>query len=97
MYRSIGVDASAGAFGQICLTYTDAHLRAELSPTSKKCYTRNFERWAEKIRLSKITPRTRIVLSGREALIYDGALPERVTYIGGEWRLADVPEIAPGR
>lgn len=95
-YRSIGLEASAGNFGGICRTYTDRRLRAELSPASRKCYSRTFERWAEKVRLSKIKPGTRIVLTGREATIYDGSPPEKVVYTGGEWRLAAVPEIASG-
>lgn len=97
LYRSIGIDASAGSFTQICRTYMDQRLREELSPARKKCMTRGFERWAEDVRLSKIQADTRIDLHGREALVYDGARPERAVYIDGEWRLAEVPEIAPAR
>ncbi len=96
MYRSIGIEASAGNFGQICSTYTDQRLRAELSPPSKKCYTRTFERWAEKVRLSKVTPATAIIITGREATVYDGRPPEQAVYVDGEWRLAIAPEIESG-
>jgi hypothetical protein len=97
MYRSIGIDASASDFTDICDSYMDAALRDELQPVSKRCFTTKFEHWAEKIRLSKIKPDTRIVVSSGEALVYDGARPERVTYEAGQWRLAEVPEVVRQR
>ena len=93
MYRSIGIDASSGNFRDICDSYMDEQLRNELQPFSKKCSTRRFERWAESVRLSKVGSGARIVVSGREALVYDGAKPEKALYIAGQWRLAEVPEI----
>ena len=71
----------------------DELLRNELNPLSKGCSTARFEHWAEKVRLSKIRPNTRIVLSGHEALIYDGVKPERALYAAGQWRLAESPEL----
>ncbi len=96
MYRSIGVDASSGYFTDICQTYMDSELRRELQPVSRACFTTRFEHWAEKVRLSKVTPATSIVVTGHEAVVYDGARPERVVYVGGHWRLAEVPEISMG-
>jgi hypothetical protein len=64
MYRSIGIDASSSDFGDICKSYMDEQLRSELEPLSKNCFTSRFEHWAEKIRLSRVTPGTRILLSG---------------------------------
>ncbi len=93
MYRSIGIDASAGSFTEICQSYMDKQLRDKLQPFNKNCLTSSFEHWAEKVRLSKIKPGTRIVISGHQALVYDGVKPEKVLYTGGEWRLADVPEL----
>jgi hypothetical protein len=93
MYRSIGIDASSGNFRDICESYMDGQLRNELQPLSKNCFTRRFERWAEGVRLSKVGSGARIVVSGREALVYDRAKPERALYIAGEWRLGEVPEI----
>jgi len=95
MYRSIGIDASSGNFRDICESYMDEQLRSELQPLSRNCFTRGFEHWAEKVRLSKVSTGTRIVVSGREALVYDGAKPEKALYIAGEWRLGEVPEIIP--
>jgi hypothetical protein len=102
MYRSIGIDASASNFGDICDSYMDKQLRSELEPVSRNCFTSRFERWAEKVRLSKIRSGTRIVVLGHEALVYDGAEPERALYAAGQWRLREVPEVilprrAPGR
>jgi hypothetical protein len=51
------------------------------------------ERWAEKVRLSKVKARTRIVLSGDQALVYDGGEPETALYAHGQWVLAEVPEL----
>jgi hypothetical protein len=93
MYRSIGIDASSSNFGDICTSYMDDRLRDELAPVSKGCFTRTFEHWAEKVRLSKINTGTRVVVTGRRALVYDGAEPEKALYIEGQWRLAEVPEI----
>ncbi len=95
LYRSIGIDASTSNFSDICASYMDELLRSELKPLSKGCSTPRFEHWAEKVRLSKIRPNTRIVLSGREALIYDGVKPERALYAAGQWRLAEAPELVP--
>ncbi len=97
LYRSIGIAASSGNFVEICQADIDARLRSELEPLRKYCFTRTFERWAEKVRLSKIKTGTRIVLSGHEARIYDGAQPEKALYNDGEWRLDEAPEIAPSR
>jgi hypothetical protein len=95
MYRSIGIDASSGNFGDICQSYMDEQLRSELEPLSKNCFSSRFEHWAEGIRLSKIRPGTRIVVYGGQALIYDGAEPERALYIAGQWRLDEAPAIIP--
>jgi hypothetical protein len=70
MYRSIGLDASAGAFTDVCRSYMDAPLRARVERANDDCTTSSstskLERWAEKIRLSKIKSGTRIVVSGDE-------------------------------
>jgi hypothetical protein len=97
LYRAIGLDASSGNFGDICRSYMDARLRAEFEPSSKSCSTSKFERWAEKVRLSKVRPGTRITVSGGEALIYDGVRPERAVYVTGQWQLAEVPELTAAR
>ena len=96
MYRSIGIDASAGNWPDICMSYMDAPLRDRVEAASKGCYSSRLERWAEKVRLSKLTPATRIVLSRSRAVVYDGARPEIALYTAGEWRLDEVPELAAG-
>jgi hypothetical protein len=99
MYRSIGLDASAGAFTDVCHSYMDSPLRAKVERANDDCTTSSstsrLERWAEKIRLSKIKSGTRIVVSGDEALVYDAAEPERALYGAGQWRLAEAPELSP--
>jgi hypothetical protein len=99
MYRSIGLDASAGAFTDVCRSYMDLPLRAQVERADEDCTTSSstsrLERWAEKIRLSKIKSATRIVVSGDEALVYDAAEPERALYGAGQWRLAEAPELSP--
>jgi hypothetical protein len=101
MYRSIGIDASSGYFTDICDSYMDEPLRATVERANYDCTTSStmssLERWAEKVRLSKIKPGTRIVVSGSEAHVYDGATPEKVLYRAGQWRLAEVPELTAGR
>ena len=101
MYRSIGLDAGAGDFTDICHSYMDGPLSSEVSRSNNDCTTANasshLERWAEKIRLSKVGARTRIVVSGREALVYDGAEPERAMYVNGQWLLAQAPELTSPR
>jgi hypothetical protein len=98
MYRSIGLDASSGAFLDVCRSYMDEPLRVAVERANDHCTTSSstsgLERWAEKIRLSKIKPGTRIVVSGDEALIYDAAQPEKAMYISGQWRLAQAPELS---
>jgi hypothetical protein len=98
MYRSIGLDASSGAFLDICRSYMDELLRVAVERDNDHCTTSSstsrLERWAEKIRLSKIKPGTRIVVSGDEALIDDAAQPERAVYSSGQWRLAQAPELS---
>jgi hypothetical protein len=97
MYRSVGLDAGAGDFTDICRSYMDAPLRDEVKRADNDCTTANYssklERWAEKVRLSKVKASTRIVLSGDKALVYDASEPETVLYIHGQWVLADVPEL----
>jgi hypothetical protein len=97
MYRSIGLDAGAADFTDVCRTYMDAPLRDEVKKADNDCATANYssklERWAEKVRLSKVKASTRIVLSGDRALVYDDTEPEAVLYIHGQWVLADVPEL----
>jgi hypothetical protein len=72
-------------------------LRDEVKRADNDCTTANYssklERWAEKVRLSKVKASTRIVLSGDKALVYDASEPETVLYIHGQWVLADVPEL----
>lgn len=97
MYRSIGIDASSGEFGDICQSYMDERLRSELKPLRRNCFSSRFEHWAEGIRLSKIRSGTQIVVSEGQALIYDGAEPERALYIEGQWRLDEAPAIIPAR
>jgi hypothetical protein len=101
MYRSIGLDASSGEFNDICRSYMDPQLRAEFEPTLKNCLTTGFERWAEKIRVPGLGASTRIVVAGREALVYRSAKPERpekAIYVAGQWLLAEVPAtIVPRR
>ncbi len=98
MYRAIGLDAGAGDFPDICRSYMDPALGARTARTNHDCTTSSststLERWAEKVRLAKVTTATRIALSRSEALVYDGAKPERVLYAGGQWRLAEVPELS---
>ncbi len=96
MYRSIGIDASAGNWPDICMSYMDAPLRDRVEAASKGCYSSRLERWAEKVRLSKLTPATRIVMSRSRAVVYDGARPEIALYTAGEWRLDEAPELAAG-
>jgi hypothetical protein len=93
MYRSIGLDASSGEFNDICRSYMDQELRDRFTPTETNCLTTSFERWAEKIRVPGVSARTRIVVSGNEALVYRAAKPERAIYIGGQWQLAEVPQV----
>ncbi len=97
MYRSIGLDAGAGDFADVCRSLMDEPLRAEARRANNDCTpassTSSLERWAEKIRLSKVGTGTRIVVSGNEALVYDGAEPERAVYVGGQWLLAQAPEL----
>jgi hypothetical protein len=89
--------ASSGNFGDICQSYIDERLRSELKPLSRNCFSSRVEHWAEGIRLSKIRPSTRMVVSGGQALVYDGAEPERALYIAGQWRLDEAPAILPQR
>jgi hypothetical protein len=97
MYRSIGLDASDGAFTDICRSYMDEVLRISVERSNDHCTTSSstskLERWAEKIRLSKVGSGTRVVVSGTQALVYDGAEPERAVYASGQWRLAEAPEL----
>ncbi len=97
MYRAIGLDAGAGDFTDICRSYMDQALGARTAHSNHDCTTSSstssLERWAEKVRLAKVTTATRIALSRSEALVYDGTEPERVLYSGGQWRLAEVPEL----
>ncbi len=96
MYRSIGIDASAGNWPDICMSYMDERLRDRVEAASRGCYSSRVERWAEKVRLSKITSATRIVMSRSQAVVYDGARPEVAVYTAGEWRLNEVPELTAG-
>jgi len=97
MYRSIGLDAGAGDFTDVCRSYMDAPLRDEVKRADNDCTTANYssklERWAEKVRLSKVKTSTRIVLASDRALVYDGSEPETALYVHGQWLLADVPEL----
>jgi hypothetical protein len=96
MYRSIGIDASAGNWSDICMSYMDAALRKRGEALGRGCFSPSLERWAEKVRLSKLTPTTRIAISGSRAVIYDGTRPEAALYTAGEWRLQEVPELGSG-
>jgi hypothetical protein len=98
MYRSIGLDAGAGDFIDICRSYMDPALSAAVKRTNNDCSaassTSRLERWAEKVRLSKVRAATRIAVSGQQALVYDAGKPERAVYVKGQWLLAEVPELA---
>ncbi len=98
MYRSIGLDAGAGDFSDVCRSLIDEPLRAQTRRANNDCVpassTSSLERWAEKIRLSKVGAGTRIVVSDDQALVYDGAEPERAVYVGGQWLLAQAPELS---
>jgi hypothetical protein len=95
LYRSIGIDASMGDFTDICQTDMTAQLREELTVKRKSCSAATIERWAEKVRTGKVGTRTRVVLSGGRALVYDGAQREVALYGNGQWRLDEVPAIVP--
>jgi hypothetical protein len=94
LYRSIGIDASAGNFTDICRTYMTGRLREQLILLHKPCSGSAVERWAERVRLAKVGTAARIAVSGRRALVYDGAWREVALYENGQWRLDEVPEIA---
>ncbi len=72
-------------------------LRAKLRSAGVSCTSTALERWTEKVRLSKITPTTRVTISGPEAFVYDGAKPEKALYVNGQWRVAEVPELTSQR
>jgi hypothetical protein len=99
MYRSIGLDAGAGDFIDICRSYMQGGLSEQVKRANNDCSTGSststLERWAEKVRLSKVKESTRIVMSGATALVFDGAQPERAVYVGGQWLLAAVPQLSP--
>jgi hypothetical protein len=97
LYRSVGLDASGGAYNDICMTYMDEQLRDKLKAAGIPCAAGTFERWAEKVRRLNVATGIRIVVSGREAVVYDGVETERTIYTGGQWRLADVPQLTPPR
>jgi hypothetical protein len=95
LYRSIGIDASSGDFTDICRTYMTGGLREELVTLHKPCSPGSaVERWAEKVRVAKVGT-ARIALSGTRALVRDGSGREVALYENGQWRLDEVPEIAP--
>lgn len=94
VYRSIGIDASAGNFTGICQTYLSSHLRQKLIALHRPCSQATIERWAERVRVAKVGPTILIVVKGARASVYDGATPEQASYIDGEWRLTEVPELA---
>jgi hypothetical protein len=96
MYRSIGIDAGSGNWSDICMSYMDARLRERVEAYSRGCYSTRVERWAEKVRLSKLKAATRIALTGFRAVIYDGTRPEAAVYAAGQWRLEEAPELAAG-
>jgi hypothetical protein len=97
MYRSIGLDAGAGDFTDVCRSLMVQALREQVRRDDDDCLvgnsTSNLERWAEKVRLAKVSARTRIAVSGREALVYDGVKPEKALYVSGQWLLAEAPEL----
>jgi hypothetical protein len=95
LYRSIGIDASSGNFADICRTYMTGRLREELITLHKPCSGSAVERWAEKVRMAKVGTAVRIAVRGTRALVYDGAGREVALYANGQWRLNEVPEIAP--
>lgn len=101
LYRAIGIDSSAGNFSDICQNDMDSQLRSQVRRSNNDCVTSsstsNLERWAEKLRLSKFKAGTRIVVSGHQALVYDGPEPEKVIYIAGRWLLAEAPALTSPR
>ena len=93
MYRSIG---AGGAPNEVCAVFFVRELQDELKSARVSCSSTKFEKWSEKVRLSKITPTTRIEVSGSEAVIHDGSRPERAVYVDGEWHLSEIPELTAG-
>jgi hypothetical protein len=93
MYRAIDANASKGNFADICQHYFDARFQAEVKAFRRDCPTILSERWAERVRASRVGVATKVSISGREALIYDGGTkPEKALYVGSRWVLTEAPE-----
>lgn len=91
MFAAVAADGRAHDFGRICQYEMDAQLRQLAYLVGANCMKTMAAEWVEGVQLSRIGPKTRIVVSGNTATVFDGAAPDRAVYANGRWKLAETP------
>lgn len=91
MFAAVNADGRARHFRRICQHDMDAQLQQLAYLVGANCSKTMAAEWAEGVQLARITPSTRIILSGDTATVFDGAAPDRAVYADGRWEMAETP------
>jgi hypothetical protein len=91
MFAAVAADGQAHDFGRICQYEMDAQLRQLAYLVGANCMKTMAAEWVEGVQLSRIGSKTRIVISGNTATVFDGVAPDRAVYANGRWELAETP------
>jgi len=81
-------------FAAICHDYLSGVLRQLDRLVGGSCAKDLAREWREGVQLSTITAKTRIAVGGAEAVVYDGAAPDRARRVAGRWRVSEWPRNA---
>lgn len=91
MFTTVAADGRTHDFKRICQHEMDAQLRQLIYLVGGNCPKMMAAEWTEGVQLSRIGPKTRIVVSGDTATVLDGAAPDRAVYADGRWEMAETP------
>lgn len=91
MFTTVAADGRTHDFKRICQHEMDAQLRQLIYLVGGNCPKMMAAEWTEGVQLSRIGPKTRVIVSGDTATVLDGAAPDRAVYADGRWEMAETP------
>ncbi len=91
LYASAAADARAGQFEKICQEDYSGLLKRLDYLFKVDCPQMLKNEWGEGMQLAHIGPATRIAISGRSAVVFDGGSPDRAYRTREGWKLVEIP------
>jgi hypothetical protein len=91
LFTAAAADAGAGRFATICKEDYSGLLKQLDYLFKIDCAKGLKAEWAEGVQYAHVGPSTRIVVSGKNATVFDGGTPDRAYLTPSGWRLVEFP------